>query len=440
MKRAIATCSMALAIALAPSAHADDAPNFVLIAQRPVAIPSMLTMPEAIRMFREHGFDMLLADAAAMHAEGDVDAAAHVANPDVTGAVGRSFNLLPSQPALTWSASLTDGAAIFDLLTGKFTLRSRAARNALLAVRDHRASVQAALEVGVKQAYVQIGLSRLQVEFTEQQAKSLDKSLDVTRARYPSVIDESDLARVEVQKLEADQAIARSKQALRAAQTTLAMLLGARGAPPDFDVDRGALAYRVPPALSGATEASLLALARQHRPELVESRHAVAAVDSALSWERRRVFPDVTLGAFIGGQQASSTNAISPYVAGGSISMNLPIFYQQQGEVRRAEGDFAAQSILARRIDAQLALDVTIAFNAMTTARGQVDRMLGGEIDSATRQRDVLQKKFPGQADLNDFLDAERTYFAVQLEYLQFVASYWSALFALERATGTDLR
>ncbi len=83
---------------------------------------------------------------------------------------------------------------------------------------------------------------------------------------------------------------------------------------------------------------------------------------------------------------------------------------------------------------------MTLAFAQLNTARVQVDRMLGGEIDSATRQRDVMQKRFPGQADLNDFLDAERTYIAVQLEYLQFVASYWSAVFALERATATDLR
>ena len=67
--------------------------------------------------------------------------------------------------------------------------------------------------------------------------------------------------------------------------------------------------------------------------------------------------------------------------------------------------------------------------------------MLGGELDASTRQRDILQKQFDaGKADLNDYLDAQRTYLTVQLEYLQFVAAYWSAVFALERSTGTDLR
>ncbi len=292
-------------------ARADETP-LVLIAQRPVALPQVLTMPEALRMFRDHGFDALLADAAAMRAEGDVDIAGHIANPNVTGSVGHSFNILPSQPEWSFSASLTDSGAIFDLLTGKHTLRSRAAKAALAAARDHRASVLASLEVTVKQAYVAIGLGRLQVQFTEQQSQSLDKSLVVTRARYPSVIDESDLARVEVQKLEADQAIARAKQGLRLAQTSLALLLGVRGEVPDFDVDRGVLAYRALPALANATEASLLDLARQHRPEIVESRHAIYAADSALSYEKRRVFPDVTLGGFVAGSRRAPRMQFRP--------------------------------------------------------------------------------------------------------------------------------
>lgn len=438
MKREIATCLCALACVVAPNvSRADTDTPLIVIARAPVTMPPLVTMPEALRMFREHGFDLLLNDAAAMHAEGDVDAAAHVANPGVSLAGGTSIGVTPAPFA--WAASLSDDGAIFDLISGKRTLRARAARAALDAVREHRASVAALLEMNVKQAYLQIGLARLQVQFTEGQSKSLDQSLTVTRARYPSVIDESDLARVEVQKLEADQAIARAKQALRSAQIALATLVGVRGEVSDFDVDRGVLAYRVSAALSASTETSLLELARIHRPEIAESRAQIHAADEALSLEKRRLFPDVALGGYVAGE-GTGAGAISPPTAGGSIALNLPIFYQQQGEVRRAEGDLATQAITARRVDAQLALDVTTAFAAMRTARVQVDRMLGGEIDSATRQRDVLQKKFPGQADLNDFLDAERTYINVQLEYLQLVAAYWSAVFALERATGTELR
>ncbi len=408
------------------------------VSRRPVVLPQLVTMNEALRTFREHGFDALLADAAAMHAEGDVEAAAHVANPGVSASGGYTFNLPAGQSPWSWTVALTDNGAIFDILTGKRSLRARSARAALEATRQHRASVELGLEANVKQAYVQVGLGRLQVEFNEQQVTSLTKSLDLARLRYPQIIDESDLARVEVQKLEADQAVTSAKQMLRASQAQLALLVGVRGAIPDFDVDRGVLGYRVPASLANTNEAALFALARAHRPEIIEWKSNIVHADEALSLERRRVFPDVALGGFYAG---AGSDLITPPFAGGTVSFNVPIFYQQQGEIRRAEGDFAAQALLARRADAQIAADVAVAYAAMTTARAQVDRMLGGQLDAATRQRDILQKQFDaGQADLNDFLDAQRTYLAVQLEYLQFVASYWSAVFALERATGMDLR
>ena len=135
--RALAA-SLAFACALATNVCADETETpIILIARRPVALPQVLTMPEALRMFREHGFDLLLSDAAAMHAEGDVDVASHVANPNFTISGGRTFNILPSQSPWAYAASLTDSNAIFDLITGKHTLRSHAAKAALEAARDH---------------------------------------------------------------------------------------------------------------------------------------------------------------------------------------------------------------------------------------------------------------------------------------------------------------
>jgi len=428
---------LALLCSTTPSSASGGVTDPGAVSRRPVALAQVVTMNDALRTFREHGFDALLADAAAMHAEGDVEAAAHVANPGVAVSGSYTFMLPAGAPPWGYGVSLTDNGAIFDLLTGKRSLRASSARAALDAARLHRASVELGLEANVKQAYVQVGLVRLQVEFTDQQSQSLDKTLDIARKRH-ELLDEGDIARVEVQKLEADQTLSRARQSLRASQAQLALLVGVRGAIPDFDVDRAALAYRVPQPLVTATENSLYAIARQHRPEIAEWKAGIRHGDEALSLERRKVFPDVALSGFLAGGQAVGND---DKMAGGGVSFNLPILYQQQGEIRRAEADFANAQIQARRADAQIAADVSLAWAQLRAARTQVERMTGGELDAATRQRDILQKKFDaGAADLNDFLDAQRTYLAVQLNYLQLVASFWNAVFALERATGTDLR
>ena len=45
-----------------------------------------------------------------------------------------------------------------------------------------------------------------------------------------------------------------------------------------------------------------------------------------------------------------------------------------------------------------------------------------------------------GAASLLDFLDAERTYIATNLEYRQDLAAYWDAVYQLEQATAVKLR
>ena len=39
-----------------------------------------------------------------------------------------------------------------------------------------------------------------------------------------------------------------------------------------------------------------------------------------------------------------------------------------------------------------------------------------------------------------DFLDAQRTYIATNREYLQDLSGYWTAIYQLEQAIGTELQ
>jgi len=45
-----------------------------------------------------------------------------------------------------------------------------------------------------------------------------------------------------------------------------------------------------------------------------------------------------------------------------------------------------------------------------------------------------------GAATLMDFLDAQRTYIATNVEYLQDLANYWTAVYQVEEAVGMELR
>ena len=99
--------------ALAPVAAAADLPP-------EPAIPATLTLGQAVALFRAHGLDLLIAEAAAEGAAGDALAAGAIQNPSVTGGYYHSFfqdDAFESHNG--WFVGLGDSNAIVDTLSGK---------------------------------------------------------------------------------------------------------------------------------------------------------------------------------------------------------------------------------------------------------------------------------------------------------------------------------
>jgi len=62
-------------------------------------------------------------------------------------------------------------------------------------------------------------------------------------------------------------------------------------------------------------------------------------------------------------------------------------------------------------------------------------------LQQARESRDLAQLMYQkGAASLIDFLDAQRSYVATELEYHQDLAGYWNAVHQLEQAVATPLR
>jgi cobalt-zinc-cadmium efflux system outer membrane protein len=411
-----------------------------------VAIPSPLSLDEALRLLRTRGLDLLIADAAVRTAQGNAQTAAAVANPQLSVGTGPMFNYNSGGPGCTGcsreviTAGVFDNAAILDDLAGKRGLRVEVARAALAAARLSRADAQRNLEFQVKQAYVQVVLQAETLDLDREIQKSLERTLALSRAQYPRMIDEGGLARVEVQKLEGDQAVASDVQTLRQAKITLAFLLGTRRIAPDFDVARDTLKFRVPGALALATPGSLLRRAIELRPDVAALGYQRLRADAAFQLAKRQQMPDVTLGlqyASWGWGQA----AVTPPAISGQIQTNLPVFYQQQGEIRRARADLATQSLQHAKALAQVASDVEKAFAAFKADRELVERMEARLLGQAKTALDIVEKQFRGgNVKLTDFLDSLRTYISTRQEYLNHLGAYWTAVFQLEQAVNTELR
>jgi cobalt-zinc-cadmium efflux system outer membrane protein len=451
-RAAIALGFLAAAGSFAGRASAEGIPQ-------PVELPQQLSLDQSVQILRSKSLDLLMAEASVHSAEGDVGIAGAVPNPQVSIGYGRVFTYDPNGPnnacsaqgvSITcdnnyYQASVSDQAAIEDSLAGKRDLRLKVANRALAAAKMSRNDALRTIEFQVKSVYAQVAQAQRALVFAKDVQTTNVKTLELFQARLRSgAINEGELARVETQKLEADQAVDQALENQRQARVALAFLLGVRGPVNDFSVDDHVLDFAVPPQIANADEDRLLRLAFDHRPDLLAQGYQRASAEAAIALARRLRFPDIALGVSYvqsGTGGAGANGPLQPPLLTFSLTAALPAFYQQQGEIRKAEANYDAQSLQQAKTTAQVVADVSAALSAYVTTRSQVERMEKQLRPAAERAVQITRLQFDkGAATLMDLLDAQRTYIAVNVEYLQELASYWTAVFQLEEAVGMGLR
>jgi cobalt-zinc-cadmium efflux system outer membrane protein len=440
----IARSAGALVLALATLAPAGRARADIV--PPPVELPAKLGLDEALATFRARGFQLLIADAAVMSAEGDEKIAGAVPNPGLNLGYGRVLNYNPTPPCDgcsndSFTVGITDNNGIEDSLSGKRELRLKVMRAALAAAKMSRQDAQRNLEFQVKSAYVQVVLAQDSLDFAKEAQGTNKMELDLFQRRYDKgAINEGDLARMKTQKLEADQAVDTATQTLRQARIALAFLLGVRGRVPDFDIDPDVLKYRIPQTLQTTSPDALLRSAFDKRPDLRALGYQRQSADAQIHLNKRQVFPDIAVSLSYT-QTGTGTNAIQPPTIGVGLSAPLPVFYQMQGDIRKAEANYNTQTLTQAQTTAQVVSDVEAAYAAFSGSKLLVERMERTLLEQARVARDITKRQFDGgTATLMDFLDAQRTYIATNIEYLQNLTSYWTAVYQLEQAVGTDLR
>lgn len=417
----------------------------------PVEVPEQLSLNQAIQILSTRGLDLLIAEAQVRSAEGDLGIAGAVPNPALNVGYGR---VLPSaydpnscmgpNPGCAgeqYTVGISDQAAIEDSLSGKRSLRQKVARNALAAARMSRADALRILEFQVKSAYAQVAQAQRAVAFARQSQATNVKTLQLFQVRLRAgAINEGDLARIETQKLESDQAVDQATETLRQARVALAFLLGARGPVPEFAVDDRVLDFAVPTPFATLSVDRMLRMAFERRPDLIAQGYQRATAAASLALARRQRFPDISLSAQYT-QTGTGQAAIQPPTVSFGVSAPIPIFYQQQGEIRKAEAGYDTQSLQQAKATAQVVSDVSAAVSAFETSRTLVERMESALKPTVERALQITRLQYDkGAATLMDFLDAQRTYIAINVEYLQDLTNYWIAVFQVEQAVGTELR
>lgn len=404
-------------------------------------LPARLGLQDALALLRARGLDRLLAELPVEAARADLLAADASPNPLLSAGAGKVFSYDASCAgcsSVPLQAGLSDQAALWDLVTGKRGLRAAVARAALEAATRSRDAALRALETQLKVTYLQALAAERQVALAGEAGALAERTRALDQRRFEAgAINEAELARVEVQALQAEQLRDQATAQRAAARAALGLLLGAplEG----VALDDRALDFALPPALAAANEEGLLARAQEERPEPRAAQAQEARAEAALALARRQRLPDVALSA-AWQQTGTGAAALQPPTLTFGLSVPLPLFYQQQGEVARAEAEVGGQRLALARARAQVAAEVRSAWAAFLAARARVERGDARLRPRALRARELIEVQWSkGAASPLDLLDAQRTWLSIESDHLQDLAAYWTSVASLEQAVGKEL-
>lgn len=418
-------------------------------------LPRSLSLADAESLFLSRGLDLLIAQYGAEGAEGDVRAAGAHPNPGLDVGVAYTpplhrdviySGISANVPNSLWgfSVGVTDNAAISDQLSGKRSLRIEAASKALAAARLNVDEVKRQGLGQLRLAYVAAVMASLDLADVKDSFQTYDEQLRLNQKRYDEgALGGLDLSRATQAQTEALQSMDQAESGRKQAMASLLFLLGARGGPLEVALTTpidyaplGKLAARQ----GQATLPWLLGQARANRADAKIAAANLEQTQVVVRQARRARVPDVALSLGYAEQCGSGSCSSQPAFSAG-LQSNVPLFYQQQGEIQRAESNVKAAQRSVDKVDAQVLLDVTQAFAAYTAAKSQVERMESKLLQQARVSRDLAQHLYQrGAASFIDFMDAQRAFVSSRLEYHQDLAGYWDAVYQLEQATGTPLR
>jgi outer membrane protein, heavy metal efflux system len=406
-----------------------NAPAAGAQAATPTQGPVKITLDEAIQLALQHNHTLLAARTTIQQSEAEEITANLRPNPTLFG----DWDYFPLFTPSAWNGTYLnenteiDFGFIYLFERGKKRQhRLQAAKDVTAQTRSLVADNERTLTFNVASQFVTVQLAESTLELAEKDVNSFRQTAEISEYAYKAGgISEDDFLKLKVQLLQYEMDYRQAQLAKVQGLSDLRNMLGYESVPADYDV-AGPFDYQ--PLKANLEELQMKAL--QNRPDFRASQQGVTAATS--QWELQKAIgkQDVTLQANY--SRVTATNAASIYV-----SVPLPIFNRNQGEIARTRYAITQSQEQERASSNQVMTDVYDAYVILQENDQVVVLYRSGYLEAAERDREISQYAYQrGGASLLDFLDAERSYRATQLGYRQAIASYLTALEQLREAVG----
>ena len=402
---------------------------FTLIGAASAQAPTRITLDQAIDLAISHNHTLKATQLQIQQSQAQEITAALRPNPNLT--VDTLF--IPIEPQNFNSSTLLNttevdvGVSYLFERGGKRRRRIEAARDATAQTRYQVSDSERALIFNTAQQFISVQLAESNLDLANQDLAGFQQTVDIAKEQYKAgAISEGDLLKITVQLLQFQTDVASAKVAKVQALATLREFLGYDAVPANFDVE-GDLTY----APLQLNQDDLLLKALKNRPDLLAARQGVRAAQSQFQLAKANGKVDPT-GALTY-SHLSDQNTL-----GVTVSLPLPIFDRNQGEIARTRYAMTAAQETEYAASDTVLTDVASAYQGFSGNREVIDLYVGGYLKQSQDSRDISEYAYRrGAASLLDYLDAARSYRATQLAYRQALAAYLIAVEQLKEAVGS---
>ncbi|HEV2488459.1 MAG TPA: TolC family protein [Candidatus Acidoferrales bacterium] len=390
--------------------------------------PVRVALDQAIQFALAHNHALLAARTTIVQSQAQEITANLRHNP----VLGVDYVGLPITPNEFTSANID--ATEFDIGLSYLFERGKKRQHRLKAAQDQTsvtkslvADNERSLTFNVATQFTNALLAESALDFARQDLQGFQNTVEISEAQYKAgAMSERDFLKIKLQLLQFQTDVTAAELAKQQSLAALRQLLGFESVPVDYDVV-GELQYqKLPYNLE-----DLQAMAIKDRPDLLAARQGVTGAQSQYALARANGKVDIT--GTLNFTHITGFDSNSAFV-----SIPLPIFDRNQGEIARTNAAIAQAQETEREASEQVMTDVRTAYETVKTNDQTLQIYQSGYLDQAKQSADISQYAYQrGAASLLDFLDAERSYRDTELAYRQQLASYMLALEQLREAVGT---
>ncbi|WP_333873506.1 TolC family protein [Methylobacter sp.] len=396
-----------------------------------------ITEQQAVALFYQRNLGLIAANFNIEDAQAQEVIAAAIPNPVFSFTISSlNPNMFRQQYSNTPLPAISPQIQQLIETAGKRRLRIESSGLATEAVNFDLKDTVRVLTNAVRRSYYSLLLAQKMAKVAADNFERYREILRVNNIRLKvGDISATDFTRIEVESLKAQGDQDQAKTALNQARADLLLLLGW----PENSLEISAVEAwpEANPGIAKAGQDQLAEQALERRPDLQAARVRIEQAGKMLTLANRLAIPDVTVSAFY---QRDPGNFFTDS-GGVGVSVPLPLFYRQEGEISRARVGLSSAELVLKQTEQGVRAEVMKALSAWQSADAIAQRFetaVVKRIEMLRKAQEIAYQK--GAVGLLDLIDAERNYKAMMLDYYTALANRSNAWADLLMAYGEEVK